>query len=414
MAQQETGNSRSWIYILVALAACAAIFSYYKLNHTEVMVRSALVERQDIVSTVSTNGKVEPSDLFQAHAPMPGDVAQIFVNLNDKVKPGQELVKMDDSDASKAVAAARANLQSSIASQNAIKQGGTQDERLTANADLASAKLQQQQAAASVASLKKLQAQGAASANEVAAAEQKLTDAQARVSQLQVRRSGRYGSEDIATQQSMVNQAKASLFAAQSDYAAVDIRAPFAGTVYAIPVSQYDFVNAGEMLLEVADLTKLQVRAYFDEPEVGKLAVGQPVTIVWDAKPNLVWHGHVLEAPTTIINYNTTRNVGECLISVDDAHGDLLPNTNVTVTVTTQRHPNVLSLPREALHTDGGKNFVYKIVDGKLVRTDIQVGTGINLTRFEITAGLGQGDVVALGATTEADLTDGLRVKVTR
>jgi HlyD family secretion protein len=413
MAQQETGNSRSWVWVLVALIAGAAFFGYYKMNHTQVTVRAALVERQDIVSTVSTNGKVEPSDDFQAHAPMPGVVAQVFVDLNQQVKSGQELVKMDDSDASKSIAAARANLQSTLATQSAMKQGGTQDERLSANADLASARLQQQQAAASLASLKKLQAQGAASANEISAAEQKLTDAQARVSQLQTRRTGRYDHDDMATQQSMVNQAKASLSAAESSYAAVDIRAPFAGTVYAIPVSQYDFVQAGEMLLEVADLTKLQVRAYFDEPEVGKLSIGQPVSIVWDAKPNRVWHGHVLEAPTTIITYGT-RNVGECVISVDDANGDLLPNTNVTVTVTTQRHADVLSLPREALHTDGAKNFVYKIVDGKLVKTDIQIGTGINLTRFEIAGGLNQGDVVALGATTETDLSDGLRVKVTR
>jgi HlyD family secretion protein len=411
MTQQETGKSRSWVWVVVALAAGAAIFSYFKFNHTQVEVRAAVVGRQDIVSTVSTNGKVEPSDLFQAHAPMPGVVADVYVDLNQQVKPGQQLVKMDDTEASKEVAAARANLQSAIAAQNAMKQGGTQDERLTQDADLSSAKLLQQQAAASLASLKKLQAQGAASASEVSAAEQKLTDAGARVTQLQARRAGRYAADDFATQQSMVSQAKASLEAAQSAYAAVDIRAPFAGTVYAVPVSQYDFVNAGEMLLEVADLTKLQVRAYFDEPEVGKLSIGQPVSIVWDAKPNRIWHGHVLEAPTTIITYGT-RNVGECVISVDDANDDLLPTTNVTVTVTTQRHPDVLSLPREALHTDGAKNFVYKIVGDKLVRTDIQVGTGINLTRFEITGGLKQGDVVALGATTEADLTDGLHVKV--
>jgi HlyD family secretion protein len=188
------------------------------------------------------------------------------------------------------------------------------------------------------------------------------------------------------------------------------VRAPFAGTVYAIPVSQYDYVNAGEALLDVADLTKLEVLAYFDEPEVGKLAIGQPVKIVWDAKPGLSWHGHILEAPTTIINYGT-RNVGECLITVDDAKGDLLPNTNVTVTVTTQQHPDVLSLPREALHTEGTSNYVYKVVNDVLVKTPVGVGA-LNLTRVEITSGLGTGDKVALSATTEEELTDGLRVKV--
>jgi HlyD family secretion protein len=207
-----------------------------------------------------------------------------------------------------------------------------------------------------------------------------------------------------------VAQAQAALHAAEAGLAGVDVRAPFAGTVYAIPVSQYDFVNAGDALLDVADLTKLQVLAYFDEPEVGKLAIGQPVTIVWDAKPGMVWHGHIFEAPTTIINYGT-RNVGECLITVDDAKGDLLPNTNVTVRVTTKQHKDVLSVPREALHTVGTTNYVFKIVDNKLVRTPVTVDV-VNLTRVEITSGLSDGDKVALGAKTDEELSDGLHVKV--
>jgi HlyD family secretion protein len=56
-------------------------------------------------------------------------------------------------------------------------------------------------------------------------------------------------------------------------------------------------------------------------------------------------------------------------------------------------------------------DFVYKVVDNRLIRTPVHVGV-TNLTRFEILGGLNDGDVVALGATTEADLSDGLRVKV--
>ena len=71
-----------------------------------------------------------------------------------------------------------------------------------------------------------------------------------------------------------------------------------------------------------------------------------------------------------------------------------------------------MSVPREAVHTDGpNNNFVYKIVNGRLLRTPIQVGEGQNLTLFEITGGLAVGDTVVLGATTEADLKDGLAVK---
>jgi len=163
-------------------------------------------------------------------------------------------------------------------------------------------------------------------------------------------------------------------------------------------------------LLYIADLTKLRVRAYFDEPDIGKLSVGQPVTIVWGAKPNRVWHGHIQQAPTTVIEYGT-RNVGECVITIDDANGDLLPNTNVTVTVTTQQKSHVLSIPREALHTEGQNDYVYKIVRGHLQKTPVQVGV-LNLTLVEVTSGLNDGDTVVLAPTNgEDELTDGLEVK---
>jgi HlyD family secretion protein len=111
-----------------------------------------------------------------------------------------------------------------------------------------------------------------------------------------------------------------------------------------------------------------------------------------------------------VITYGT-RNVGECLITVDDAREDLLPNTNVVVTVTTSQRFNVLSIPREALRTDGANNYVLRVVDGKLVRTPVQVGA-LNLTRVEITGGLTEKDTVALQATTSnRDLTNGMAVK---
>jgi HlyD family secretion protein len=387
------------------------VFLVLHFNHDVVTVRVARVERQPIVNTVSTNGKVEPTRYFQAHAPGPGVVDKIFVTLGEHVESGQELVKMDDTEPLRDIAAARASIDSATSSLNDMQQGGTPDELIAQKADLSQARLQEQQDAANLSTLKKLQAQGAASANEVAQAQQQLADAQVHLNQLSSRRNGRYSPAEIAAQRAQLSQAKATLAAAQRGYANVDIRAPFSGTVYAIPASQYDFVQAGETMVDLADLSKLQIRAYFDEPEIGKLKAGEPVKIVWDARPEEAWHGHIIEAPTTVIAYGT-RNVGECLISVDDANGDLLPNTNVTVSVTTLYRADVLSLPREALHTEGARDFVYKVVNGRLVQTPVQVGSAVNLTRFEIAGGLKEGDVVALGATTEVDLTNGLRVKV--
>jgi HlyD family secretion protein len=411
MAQIGKTQSRAWLWILLAIVVVVGAFL---LLHRKpvVQVRVARVSRQDLTSTIPTNGKVEPVVDFQAHAPNPGVVAQIYVHLGEQVQRGQQLLRMDSSDAANRVAGAQAGLQGAETALTNMQHGGTQDERLSAQADLTAAQNQVQQAQATLATDQKLLAQGAASPNEVALAQQQLTTAQNRVAQIEKRNHDRFGTIDLANQRAQVAQAQTNLAAAQSAYSGVDVHAPFAGTVYSLPVARYDFVQSGQALINVADLTKLQIRAYFDEPEIGKLADGQPVTITWEAKPNSVWHGHVEQAPTTVITYGT-RNVGECLITVDDARGDLLPNTNVTVRVTTAQHNNVLSVPREALHTEGAVNFVYKIVKNKLVRTPVEIAPTavVNLTRAEITSGLNEGDLIALGATSEVDLTNGLTVE---
>jgi HlyD family secretion protein len=395
-----------WVIFLAAIAL--VVLGARMFTHEAVEVRVAAVNHQNLLSSVSTNGKVEPIDEYQAIATTAGIVSKVYVDVGQKVKTGDRLIKMDDSDAVARLATANATLQTAEASLHDLTQGGSQDERIGLSGDLSRAQLQQQQAASDLAALKQLQQKGAASPSEVAAAEQRLQSAESSVKGLQMRSTQRYSASDRSRSEAQLADAKAAVAAAQSSYAGVNIRSPLSGTVYSIPVSAYDFVPAGENLMDVADLNRIQIRAYFDEPEIGKLAIGQAVKIIWDAKPGQAWHGHISRAPTTVITYGT-RSVGECIITVDDARGDLLPNTNVTVTVTVSQRFNVLSIPREALHTEGG-DFVYRVVAGKLVRTPVQIGIA-NLIRAEILSGLTEKDTVALSATTNRDLSNGLVVK---
>jgi HlyD family secretion protein len=410
MPTTETRRLNPLLLWVIFLAAIIVVFIVLRSSSRDtVEVKVAAVTRQNLASSVPTNGKVEPIGEFQAYAPAPGVVAKVYVDVLQKVRIGNLLLKMDDSDAVAKLASAQATLRTAEATLHDLEQGGSQDEHITLSGDLGRARLQQQQAAKDLAALKQLEQKGAASTSEVAAAEQRSLAATTSVEGLQMRTTQRYSQADKARVEAQVNDARAALAAAQSSYASLNIRTPIAGTVYSIPVSAYDFVPAGENLVAVADLNKIQVHAYFDEPEIGKLAVGQAVKIAWDARPNQTWHGHISIAPTTVITYGT-RNVGECIITVDDARGELLPNTNVVVTVTTAQRVNVLSIPREALHTEGG-NFVYRVVNNKLVRTPVQVGL-INLTRVEITGGLTEKDTVALSALNNRELSNGFPVKI--
>ena len=395
---------------LLLAAVVLIVVGVRSFTREKVEIRVAAVNHQNLLSTVSTNGRVEPVEYFQAHAPAPGVVEKLYVEVGQKVKAGDLLVRMEDGDATARLATANSTLQSAQLNLQNMRQGGSQEERVALQADISRAEMRKKQAESDLTALRQLQQKGAASPAEVASAEERLQEATSALENTQHRGTQRYSPGDHTRAQAQVADAQAAVAAAHSSYAAANIRSPLSGTVYSIPVSTYDFVPAGEDLLDVADLNRIQVRAYFDEPEIGKLAVGQAVKIVWDAKPNQTWHGHISRAPSTVITYGT-RNVGEAIITVDDARGDLLPNTNVTVTVTTSQRFNVLSVPREALRTEGASDYVFRVVGGKLVRTPVQVGV-VNLTRVEITGGLTEKDTVALSATSNRDLSHGLAVKI--
>jgi HlyD family secretion protein len=220
----------------------------------------------------------------------------------------------------------------------------------------------------------------------------------------------RYSPPEIARARAAYADAQAHLAAARQVVEQSSVHAPAAGTVYSVGAEATEFVEQGKMLLELADLHQERVRAYFDEPEIGQLAVGQKIQIKWDAMPSRIWNGHIERTPVTVTNLGT-RSVGEVLVKIDGTDGGLLPDTNVTVTVTTASEPNALSVPREALYLDNGKTCVYRVVNDKLQKTFVTTGT-INLTQVAILSGLKQGEVVATGTVSGKPLQEGIPIQV--
>jgi HlyD family secretion protein len=414
MAETSNGKAKPiTLWTLAAILLIIVFFAVRRLTREELPLRVAQATMQDLITTDSTNGKVEPQHNFEAHAPAPGTVKSLYVKSGDLVPKGKLLLSLDDGDAIAHSSSALAALRGAQANYQASEQGGTQEERNSLAGELAKAQMDRDQAQRDLDTLKKLVAQGAAAPGEVASAQQRLDASNTVLSTLQKKQTGRYSPADMTHSRADLEQAQAAYAATSTVVARSNVRAPFAGTVYSLPVSQSEYVQQGDLLLQLADLTRLQVRAYFDEPELGALHVGQPATIVWDALPDRQWHGRILRMPSTIINYQNTRNVGEVLLSVDDPDGKLLPNTNVKVTVTEQRLDHVLTIPREALHSDNGKNYVYLLHGKVLRRQPVTVGSR-NLTQVQVVSGLTKNDTVALSTTNGEPLAEGVPVHIDR
>jgi HlyD family secretion protein len=373
-------------------------------------VRTTTVERGPIRSLISTNGKVEPIQNFEAHSPVPTTVKRLLVKEGDRVRRGQLLLQLDDADLRSQAARAQAQIKTAQSNQSDLTTGGTQEELLTLDSELTKARNTRDAAQRNLDALRRLQQQGAASAGEVKQAEDALQRAQADTTLLEQKKKDRYSKPETARVQAQGAEAQAAYDAAEDALQKSSVRAPFDGIVYALPVKQGAYVQTGDLLLQEGDLSHMLVRSFVDEPDIGRLATGQKIEVTWDALPGRIWTGVVSTIPATV-KLRGARNVGEVTCTVDNHDLRLLPNVNVGVTVITAEHSGVLTVLREAVRMDDTKPYVYQVADDKLIRREVEVSLQ-NLTRVEITAGVPENAVVALSSVDSKPLNDGARVKV--
>jgi HlyD family secretion protein len=404
-------NRHRWLTTAVAVIVAVVLFaSFANRRGDAITVHAAAVVRANIRSLISTNGKIEPIQNFEAHAPIATTVKHLFVKEGDHVKRGQLLLQLDDAEARSQAARALAQLKAAQADINAVERGGTQEEVLTVDAQLVKAKTARDTAERDLNATRLLQQRNLASPAEVTEAENRLKTADADLQLLQQKQKDRYSRPEVDKVEAQKSEAQAAYDAALDVLEKCNIRAPYDGEVYMLPVRQGVFVQAGDLLLQQADLSKVLVRVFVDEPDVGRLAPGQKVEVTWDAMPGRTWQG-TLNAVPSAVKLRGTRNVGEATTIIENKDFKLLPNVNVGVSIITAEHYDVLTAPREAVHLDDGKSYVFQIVDNELKRRNVETSVS-TLTNVEITKGLSENAVVALGSTNAKPLRDGMSVKV--
>ncbi len=406
---RHVNGRRTWLVIVGLLLAVIVLAAFVSLRRSQVAIRVGMAQRQTITASIATNGKIEALNNFQAYAPMATTMKKVYVKQGDWVKAGQMLLRLDDADARLQAAKAEAQLKGAQADLSAIQSGGTQEELLTTRNALAKAQMDRDVAERNSQAMQKLLQTGAASQAEVDAAQNRLKAADSQVHLLQQKLKDRYSQPEIGHAEAQEGEARASLQAAEEVLKNSNVAAPREGMVYSLPVREGAFVNTGELLIQVADLHKVRVRAFVDEPEIGRLQPGQLVEVTWDALPGRVWKGTVETLPTTVVQHGT-RTVGEvtCVISNEDLK--LLPNTNVSVAVVTARQVDALTVPREAIHQDEKGQYVFQVVNGELKRRNVTTSVS-NLTRVEVTSGLQDHAELALGALNMQSLKGGMAVK---
>ncbi len=408
----ETALGRRLWIIVIALLVLTGVLVYISGRGATARVAVVDVTRQNLSSIVSSNGKVEPIAPISFRAGFSTFVEKVYATEGQQVKRGQMLFTLDDTSVQADLARARADLSAQQEALRAAKSGGRADQFAKVTTDLQKAQALRDQLKRDNEALVKLVAQKAATPRELDQNSVELAQAVADVQSLSMVKVSfqNQAQSDTGRIALLVDQAQDQVRDLESQLASAHATAPIDGTLYSLPVHQGDFVKAGDLLAEMADLHHVRVRAFIDEPELGQIDVNQVAEINWDAHPERMWEGRTEVLPKQVVAHGT-RNVGEMLCSVANDRLDLLPNITVDVRIHVGERPNVLVVPRGAVYVDGNKRYVFLVDGDRLHRADITVGIA-NPTMIEVVSGLHEGDVVALPGETQ--LKQNLRISAVR
>lgn len=337
-------------------------------------VQTVAVKRQPLRVVVSTNGKVEPVDDIEVRARLDGRIIDI-PDPGKRVAAGDPMVRFDAGPVAGELAAA-------------------ESERLTALESLRVARATADERRQRFTTDSTLLKEGALTRDAYEQSARAATEAEAQQ---------RYLEREVPVRVAGLEKRIAELRAQQEASVAP---APFAGTIYKTQAKKGALVRLGEPVLWLADLDHLRVRANVDQVDLGRVQPGQPVVISANAFPGRRWMGAISELVPNVV-VKDSRSVAEGLARLEPPTDGLVPGMTVDVEIVVAEAPDVLTLPNEAVITEGEQTYVYRVNGRRLRKTPITTGLS-SVSEIAVTAGLEDGAVVVAGPP--AGLADGMKV----
>lgn len=389
---------------LAIIAGGGAWLATRKAAPPEIPVERA--RRETLVSLLNTNGKVEPWEWRQVTAPREGRIAKVLVIQGQEVKTGLPLIQVEMPSAEADLSTAQANLAQTQAELAQIKLGGKAADLAEIDAGAAKAKLERESAEREVASLERLFGMKAATRDELDASRDRLKRAVGEIAGLRMKRISLAPVQDRGAAEARVNEAQAALTLIKTRNAQATIRAPHSGVVYELPVHAGAWINAGDPVARIGSLERMKVLIYVDEPDLGKVRMGLPVSLTWDALPGREWDGSIGALPSQVIQLGS-RQVGEVTVQVQSPRRDLPPGANIDARLKAEVVAGALTISKGSLRRENGAFGAFVLEGRKLAWRHVDVGVSSE-SRAEIRSGLREREVVVL--PTDHPLASGLEI----
>ncbi len=402
------GRKWLWIGLGLAVTALGSAGGWYALSRSggPTGPAIALVARRDLSATVTATGSIKAmvGAEVKVGSRIPGRVEELAVQVGDRVKAGQVIARLEQDDLRAAVERARADLAAAEAKLLTVRTGARTQELQAAEAAVRQAEANTMLAQVNLDRYQQLYRDGgiALQVVDTAARDYDVAVAQVRTAreQLSLTRE-KYTPEDLQYAEAQVLQAKAALRIAEANLGYATITSPMGGVVASVSTQQGETVTSGSAAAQaptfvtIIDLNRLQVDAYVDETDIGKVHVGQEATFSVDSFPDKEFSGKVTAIyPKALIQQNVVTY--DVVIAIDNREGLLRPDMTTNTTITVAKREKVLAIPNQAVRREDGGRVVFVQEGDRLVRRPVKTGWK-DKTYTEILSGLKEGERVVVG-----------------
>ncbi len=201
--------------------------------------------------------------------------------------------------------------------------------------------------------------------------------------------------ERLAVQRARIAQADAQIRTIEVRLKDVALLAPIAGTVTRQEGKRGQIAHASDTLVSIQSISRLEVEAFVPEISIGKVAVGNPVTLTFDAFPHETLLGSVthIDESETIRDGVTNYKI---IVSLKEDSPRLRSGMSADITITTARATDAVSVPQYAISLVDGVSTVEKIINGDITRVRVKTGIVGADGYVEILAGVVAGDSVVI------------------
>lgn len=281
---------------------------------------TAVAEVRDITVSVSATGVLQPIRIVEVKSKASGEILEMPVEMGDLLQRGDLIAQVD----------------TRILDQ----------EYKQAEADLQSAQTRRDIAERQYLRAQELHGQDLISENDLESSEQNFTNAEGQLL-----------------------RAEATLQLAQERLEDATVTAPITGTIINKTVeegvviqSSMSNVSGGTTLVQMADLTALQIRTLVDEIDIGKVGGGLEVKSTVEAFPDRNFSGQVMKIEPQAVTQQSVTTF-PVLSFIDNSEGMLLPGMNADVNIIVHERPGVLAVPNEAVRTPDDAREVVALLE---------------------------------------------------